>query len=68
MCYHSGDRVDLEAIAMKEYSVFPKAQLTGASPSGGSMSFPGHLLGESYSSAEMQLVYTAAPADWAGRE
>ena len=28
------------------------------------VSYPGHLLGESYSSAEMQLVCSAAPADW----
>ena len=29
------------------------------------MSYPGHSLEESYSSAEMQLVYSTAPADWA---
>ena len=29
------------------------------------MSYPGHLLGESYPSAEIQLVYSAAPANWA---
>ena len=29
------------------------------------MSFPAHLLMESYSSAEMQSVYSTAPADWA---
>ena len=27
------------------------------------MSYPGHLLAESYSSEEMQSVYSAAPAD-----
>ena len=36
-----------------------------ASPSDSSMSYPEHLLGESYPSAEMQLVYSTAPADWA---
>ena len=37
-------------MAMKRYSTFPKA--------------PG-LLWESYPSAEMKLVYSAAPANWA---
>ena len=36
-------------IAMKEYSTFPKA--------------PGHLLGDSYLSAEMQSVHSTAPTD-----
>ena len=31
------------------------------------MLYPGHSLGESYSAAEMQLVYSTAPADWATR-
>ena len=42
--------------------------ITGASPSDCLVSSPGHLLGEvgeSYPSAEMQLVYFAALADWA---
>ena len=30
------------------------------------MSYLGHLLGESYPSAEMQLVYSAVPANWDG--
>ena len=29
------------------------------------VSYPGHLLGESYPSAEMQSVYSTAPANWA---
>ena len=29
------------------------------------MSYPGHSLGESYLSAEMQSVYPTAQADWA---
>ena len=32
-------------------------------PSNGLMSYPGHLLGDSYHSAEMQLVYSTAPAN-----
>ena len=35
------------------------------SPSGYLVSYPGHLLVESYPSAEMQMVYSAAPANWA---
>ena len=29
------------------------------------MSYPGHLLKESYPSAQMQSVYSTSPADWA---
>ena len=39
--------------------------ITGASQSDCLVSCPGHLLGVSYNSAEMQLVYSTAPADWA---
>ena len=39
--------------------------ITGASPSDCLMSYPGHSLGESYPSAEMQSLYSATPADWA---
>ena len=39
--------------------------ITGASPSDCFMPYPGHSLGESYPLAEMQSVYSAAPADWA---
>ena len=31
------------------------------------MSYPGHSFGESYSSSEMQLVYSSVPADWTNR-
>ena len=30
------------------------------------MPYPGHSLGWTYSAAEMQLVYSTGPADWAG--
>ena len=40
------------------------SRITEASPSDCSMSYSGYLLGESYSSAEMQSVYSAAQADW----
>ena len=42
----------------------PQSFRTGASPSDGLVSYPGHSLGESYPSTEMQLVYSAAPANW----
>ena len=38
---------------------------TGASPSDVLILYPGHSLGESYLSTEMQLVYSTAPANWA---
>ena len=41
------------------------SSITGALPSYFFVSYAGHLLGESYPSAEMRLVYSAAPADWA---
>ena len=45
---------------------FPQSSSsTGISLSGGLISYPEHLLGESYASAEMQLVYSTAPTDWA---
>ena len=40
--------------------------ITGTSPSDCFVSYPGHSLGGgSYPSAEMQSVYSTAPADWA---
>ena len=41
------------------------SSITGASPSDCFVSYPEHLLRESYPSAELQLVYSIAPADWA---
>ena len=51
-------RVNLEAMAMKGYSAFPK-------PPDCLVSYPGHSLWESYSSAEGQSVYSTTPTDWA---
>ena len=45
-------RVDLGAMAIKGYSDCL-------------VLYPGHSLGESYPSAEMQSVYSAATAEWA---
>ena len=39
--------------------------ITGTSSSDCLVSYPGHMLGESYPSAEKQSVYSTAPADWA---
>ena len=44
------------------------SSITGASSSDCLVAYPGHSLGESYTSAEMQLVYPAAPADWVIQE
>ena len=41
------------------------SSITETSPSYCLMSYPGHSLEESYSSAGMQSVYSIAPADWA---
>ena len=55
-------RVDLGAIALKRYSAFPNAP---ALRSDCLVSYPGHQLGGSYPSAEMQSVFSAAPAELA---
>ena len=39
--------------------------ITGTSPSDCLVSYPGHSLRESYSSAKKQSVYSTAPAYWA---
>ena len=38
--------------------------ISGISPSNCFVLYPGHSLGESYPSAEMQSVYSTAPTDW----
>ena len=60
-------RVDLGAMAIKGYSAFPQNfSIAGTSPSDCLVSYPEHSLGVgSYPSAEKQLVYSTAPADWA---
>ena len=47
-------RVELGEMPMKTYFAFK----TGASPSNELMSYPGHSLGESYPSAEIQFQFT----------
>ena len=46
------------------YFAFFKAPLTRALSLDGLMSYAEHLLGESYSSAEIQLIYSTASANW----
>ena len=41
------------------------SSITGTSPSDYFVTYPGHSLKEFYPSAEVQLVYSTAPADWA---
>ena len=43
----------------------PQSSITGTSPSDYLVPYPGHTLGEFYPSAEMQSMYSAAPANWA---
>ena len=42
-------------------------RITGASTSDCFMSYMGHSLKQFYSSAEMQSMYSTAPADWVNR-
>ena len=45
--------------------ILKSSSITGSSPLDCLVSYPGHLLGESYPSAEMQSVYSTSRADWA---
>ena len=46
----------------------PKSsRITGTSWSDCLVSYPGHLLGESYPSAEKQSAYSTVPVDWGTR-
>ena len=40
------------------------SSITGASPSDGLVSYPGHSSRDSYHSAEIQSMYSTAPDDW----
>ena len=44
------------------------ASTAGTSPSDCLVSYPGHSLRGSYPSAEVQSVYSTAPADWATKK
>ena len=56
-------RVGLGVMAMKESSAFPKTPALLEPDC--LVSYPGHLLGESYPSVEIQFVYSTATVDWA---
>ena len=59
-------RLDLVAMAIKGCSAFPKAPALLEPQHQIIVSYPGHSLGRgSYPSAEVQSVYSTAPADWA---
>ena len=45
------------------FRITQSSRITGASPSDCLVSYLEHLLEESYSSVEMQLVYSTTPAD-----
>ena len=52
----------------EELGISQSSSINGASPSDCLVSYPGHTLGgvgDTYSSAEMQLVYSTAPGNWA---
>ena len=42
------------------------SSITGTSSSNCLVSYPGRSLGETYNLAEVNLMYSAAPADWGG--
>ena len=58
-------RVDLGVIALKEYSAFPKLQVYRSLSIRLFVFISRTLIRGSYPSAEKQLVYSTAPADWA---
>ena len=45
------------------HRILLSSNITGSSPSDCLVPYPGHSLGESYPSADMQSVYSAASAD-----
>ena len=47
------------------HHILQTSSITVASPLDCLKSYPGHSLGVSYTSAEMQSVYPTAPANWA---
>ena len=57
--------MDLEVIAMKEYSTFARATNLEPRHQLQFSAISGHSLGESYHSAEMQSVYSAVQAETA---
>ena len=60
------DHVHLGVMAMKRYSAIPQTPaLLEPHNQICLVSYPEHPLGESYLSAEMRSVYSAAPVDWA---
>ena len=63
--YHSPGQSGPESNGNEGVLYIPQISKVGALPSDCLMSYPGHSLGDSYPSAEMQSVYSTAPADWA---
>ena len=62
----SGATTCTRTMAIKVYSTFPQSSsITGALPSNCLVPYPGHSLGESYPSTEMQWMYSTALADCA---
>ena len=59
-------KVNLRLMEMKEVLHILLNFMTGALPSDCLVSYPEHRFGVVLSSAEMQLAYSTASADWAG--
>ena len=59
--YQSGPGSD----CIEEVLSIPKSScITGASPPDKFVPYPEQLLGESYTTVEMQLVYSTTPTNW----
>ena len=58
-------RVNLGAMAIKEYPSIPQNSKTGTLPSIGFVWYPGHSLTGGYPSAGMHLVNSTITTDWA---
>ena len=54
---------ELESNNYQRVLPIPQSSRTGASPSDGLVSYPGHLLGEFYLSAVLQSAYSTAAAN-----
>ena len=62
-CYHSGPEWNWEQCNKGVLFILQSASITGASPSDCFTSLSGHLFENSYPSAEIQSVYSTAPAE-----
>ena len=64
-CCHSGSEWTMEEWPWRAYPIFQSSSITEGSSSDCWVSYLGYSYWVSYPSAEIQSVYSAAPADWA---